>query len=225
MNKQTVLSLQSIGKSFIQGSQNLHVLEGASLELLAGECVALVGQSGSGKSTFLQIAGLLDRPDTGQIIIAGQDMTTANDKERTKVRGKHIGVVYQYHHLLPDFSAIENVMIPQMIIGLNKKTAQEQAKVMLESLGLGARLEHRPAQLSGGEQQRVAIARAMINKPSLLLADEPTGNLDPTTCESVHQLLMQTAATHQIAVLFVTHNIALAKRCERVVELKNGQVV
>lgn len=225
MNKQTVLSLQSIGKSFIQGSQNLYVLKGASLALSAGECVALVGQSGSGKSTFLQIAGLLDRPDTGQILIAGQDMTKASDKERTKVRGQHIGVVYQYHHLLPDFSAIENVMIPQMIIGVNKKVAREQAQLMLESLGLGARLEHRPAQLSGGEQQRVAIARAMINKPSLLLADEPTGNLDPASCESVHQLLMQTAAAYQIAVLFVTHNMVLAKRCERVVELKNGEVV
>jgi lipoprotein-releasing system ATP-binding protein len=218
----TMLALKQIEKTYAQGAERLHVLAGLDVSLQAGEVVALVGQSGSGKTTLLHIAGLLDVPDKGEVVIAGINAEKANDAKRTELRRHHIGFVYQFHHLLPEFSALENVAVPQIIAGIAKKTALQKAEGLLRSLGLGERLQHRPSQLSGGEQQRVAIARALANSPSLLLADEPTGNLDPESAEQVFALLMQQARTHHLAVLVATHNLELAGRMDRIVRLHKG---
>ena len=225
MVKEVILSAQHICKSFIQGKQHLDVLQSASLELRAGEIVALVGQSGSGKSTFLQIIGLLDKPDSGTITIHGTECGHASDKVRTRMRRDHMGMVYQYHHLLPEFSALENVMLPHMLAGNSKKQAHEKAEALLAYLGLAGRITHRPAELSGGEQQRVAIARAMINQPAVLLADEPTGNLDPVTANDVYQLLLRAARDYSIAVLFVTHNRELATQADRTLCIQQGHML
>ena len=225
MNKKSVvLAAKNLHKGFIQGKNKLNILTGASLEIKEGEIIALVGPSGSGKSTFLQLIGLLDKPDKGEIYINGTNCTFANDRLRTDVRRHHIGMVYQFHHLLAEFSAVENVAIPQMLQGINKKEAEKRAVEVLKYLGLGKRVEHRPSQLSGGEQQRVAIARAIVNRPSLLLADEPTGNLDPHTSKEVFNLLVKAAKEMELSVLVVTHNMSLAMQMDRQVTLQDGKL-
>jgi len=217
-----VLELKNVIKNYRQGKQNLEVLSGVNLEIESGEIVALVGQSGSGKSTLLQIAGLLDHPTSGKVIIDGNDTKKANDDLRTILRRDYIGFVYQYHNLLGDFSATENVMLPMMIKGENKKDAMDRASFLLEKLHLTHRLKHRPAELSGGEQQRVAIARALANSPKLLLADEPTGNLDPNTSEEVFEMLINIIKETGLSALIATHNMDLANRMNRAYKLKNG---
>jgi lipoprotein-releasing system ATP-binding protein len=218
------LSLQGIVRSFRQGGTRLEVLRGASLEVAAGEAVALVGPSGAGKSTLLQIAGLLEKPDAGEVGIAGQACGRLSDVQRTALRRRRIGFVYQYHHLLPEFSALENVVLPQMIAGRSRKEAAERARRLLGHVGLSERLAHRPARLSGGEQQRVAIARALANRPLLLIADEPTGNLDQHTADQVFDLLLGLVRRGGLAALIATHNHELAGRMDRVLALSDGVV-
>lgn len=220
-----ILSLQYISKSFMQGGEQLHILQESSLAINAGEIVALVGPSGSGKSTLLQIAGLLDKSDAGVVTINGKDCTHASDKERTEMRRTQLGFIYQFHHLLPEFSALENVMLPQMIAGVKKSIAREKAGEMLERVGLKTRILHRPSELSGGEQQRTAIARALVRNPSLLLADEPTGNLDPATAASIFALLLECVRDLQLAALIVTHNHELAHKMHRLVRIENGRLL
>ena len=207
-NVKPTLCLKKISKSFKQGSQNLEVLKGVDLEIMPGEIVALIGPSGSGKSTLLQIAGLLDRPSKGEITLDEMKCSKLGDGMRTALRRDYLGFVYQYHNLLADFDATENVMLPQLIAGVNAGTAREKSRWLLERLGLGKRLKHRPAELSGGEQQRLVIARALLNRPRLLLADEPTGNLDPLTAEGIIRLF-QEIARQGCAVVMSTHNTAL----------------
>ncbi len=213
------LMFNSVVRKYEQGGRVLSVLDNLNLEVKRGEVVALVGPSGSGKSTLLQIAGLLDNPDAGQVWISGENMTGAGDDKRTMARRRHIGFIYQFHHLLPEFSAVENVALPQMIAGVSQKMAQEKGAELLGSLGLRERLHHRPAALSGGEQQRVAIARALANEPALLLADEPTGNLDVTTSQTVFDMLMQVSREKNAGMLVATHNLVLAGRMDRIVRL------
>ncbi len=220
-----VLALSSICRSYAASNGPLEVLRHANLSLSRGELVALIGPSGSGKSTLLHIAGLLDSPQSGSIHIAGADASHASDAVRTRLRNQHIGFIYQFHNLLPELSALENVMMPQLIAGTKTAAAKARASELLARLGLAERLTHLPAQLSGGEQQRVAIARALANKPPLILADEPTGNLDPTTSESVTKLLLDIAREEGVAALIATHNMALAKRLTRAVTLAEGSVV
>ncbi|WP_295555628.1 ABC transporter ATP-binding protein [uncultured Hyphomicrobium sp.] len=220
-----VLSLIGLQRTFHQGSREIHVLAGASVDVWPGQCVALVGPSGAGKSTLLHIAGLLETPDAGHVLVAGRDCTTLDDEGRTRVRRSEMGFIYQFHQLLPEFSALENVAIPQMILGLSRREGEERARRLLTSLGLGERLDHRPAQLSGGEQQRTAICRALANRPRLILADEPTGNLDPRTSELVFHELIGLFRSEGVAALIATHNLELARRMDRVVVLDNGLLV
>ena len=218
------LRLEAIDKTFHQGGKAIEVLHGVSLEVRPGELVALVGPSGSGKSTLLHIAGLLERPDAGEVVIGGQAASALDDNARTGLRRNAIGFVYQYHHLLPEFSALENVILPQMIAGLSKAEARVRAEELLGRVGLAERAEHRPARLSGGEQQRVAIARGLANAPAILFADEPTGNLDPHTAESVFDLLMEMVRGAGLAVLIATHNLDLAARMDRTLRLEDGHI-
>jgi len=220
-----LLSLQDIARTFVQGDRRLDVLQGVSLDLHAGEIVALVGQSGSGKSTLLHIAGLLERPDGGEVVIEGRSLRGQNDAARTALRRKFLGFVYQYHHLLPEFSALENVMLPQMLAGLSRSQAKLRAAELLAMVGLKERGDHRPGRLSGGEQQRVAIARAVANAPRVLLADEPTGNLDSTTAETVFRQLLALVRETGMAALIATHNPELAARMDRTLHLKDGVLV
>jgi lipoprotein-releasing system ATP-binding protein len=222
MNDVPALKLTDISRSFHQGAGDLHVLRGANLEVARGEVVALVGPSGAGKSTLLHIAGLLENPDSGRVFIGGEDCGSLDDDVRTALRRTRLGFVYQYHHLLPEFSALENIVIPQMVAGIAKPEAIERARALLASLGLAARADHRPGQLSGGEQQRVAIARALANRPAVLLADEPTGNLDPDTSDGVFAGLVQLAKERGLAALIATHNPSLAARMDRTVRLDHG---
>jgi lipoprotein-releasing system ATP-binding protein len=219
-----VLELRDVTRSFMQGGQRLDVLRGIDLTIKRGEIVALVGESGSGKSTLLQIAGLLDTPTSGDVVIEEINASTANDKERTDLRLKHLGFVYQFHHLLPEFSARENIAVPQMIAGTPYDKAVMNADELLSSLGLAARGTHRPGTLSGGEQQRVAIARALAGGPSLILADEPTGNLDPATAESVFAMFVSLARSQKLSALVATHNLDLAHRMDRIVTLNHGKI-
>jgi lipoprotein-releasing system ATP-binding protein len=216
------LSLRDVKRTFVQGDRRLEVLQGVSLDLRPGEIVALVGQSGSGKSTLLHIAGLLERPDEGDIIVDGKSAGAANDRERTALRRRVLGFVYQYHHLLPEFSAIENVMLPQMLNGRSRRQARLHAAELLAMVQLKDRSDHRPGRLSGGEQQRVAIARAIANAPSVLLADEPTGNLDSSTADTVFRQLLSLVRDTGMAALVATHNHDLASRMDRTVTLKDG---
>lgn len=225
MNKTTTLELKNISKHFYQGSECLEVLKGVNLEIKQKEIVALVGPSGSGKSTLLQIAGLLEKASTGQVFLSGVDCSKASDAFRTAMRRDYLGFVYQYHNLLVDFTALENVVLPQLIAGKGKKEATEKAEWLLERLGLKERLSHRPAELSGGEQQRVAIARALANTPKLLLADEPTGNLDPNTSDNVFLELLSIVKETGLSALIATHNMDLAAKMDREVTLKNGVLV
>jgi lipoprotein-releasing system ATP-binding protein len=201
------------------------VLKGATASLYPGEAVALLGPSGAGKSTLLHIAGLLERPDGGAVVINGVDCVKLGDSDRTRMRRAEIGFVYQFHHLLPEFSALENVVLPQLILGLSRVEAEERARQLLDSLGIAERADHRPAQLSGGEQQRVAIARAVANGPGLLLADEPTGNLDPPTAERVFEQLLSLVRQSGVAVLIATHNLDLAARMDRILRLMDSILV
>ncbi len=225
MNLRPALELKSIARTYGAGETKLEIFKNLSLRLVPGEIVGLVGPSGAGKSSLLHIAGLLERPSAGEVMIAGQDCTDMNDPARTAVRRVGIGFVYQFHHLLPEFSALENVMIPQLIAGVGKQAAVVRAKELLGRMKLDHRLEHRPAELSGGEQQRVAIARAIANRPLLLLADEPTGNLDPPTGEMVHQEFVRLIQEEGLAALIATHNLDFAERMSRVVRLSNGALV
>ena len=216
------LSLRDIKRTFVQGDRRLEVLKGITLDLKPGEIVALVGQSGSGKSTLLHIAGLLERPDEGDIVIDGKSAGAAADRERTVMRRQFLGFVYQYHHLLPEFSAIENVMLPQMLNGRSRAEARRRAAELLAMVQLKERGDHRPGRLSGGEQQRVAIARAVANAPRVLLADEPTGNLDASTADAVFRQLLGLVRETGMAALVATHNPELASRMDRTVTLKDG---
>jgi lipoprotein-releasing system ATP-binding protein len=216
------LALRDIKRTFVQGDRRLEVLRGITLDLRSGEIVALVGQSGSGKSTLLHIAGLLERPDEGDIIVDGKSAGAAGDRERTALRRRILGFVYQYHHLLPEFSAIENVMLPQMLNGRTRSQARSHAAELLAMVQLKDRSDHRPGRLSGGEQQRVAIARAVANAPKVLLADEPTGNLDSSTADTVFRQLLSLVRDTGMAALVATHNPDLAARMDRTVTLKDG---
>jgi lipoprotein-releasing system ATP-binding protein len=217
-----ILELRDLRRTFRQGEREIHVLNGACAALYPGQAVALVGPSGAGKSTLLHAAGLLETPDSGQVIVAGQDCAQLDDIGRTRVRRREMGFVYQFHQLLPEFSALENVMMPQLIQGTARRDAERRAEELLTMLGLGERLDHRPARLSGGEQQRTAICRALATRPKLLLADEPTGNLDPSTSELVFQELLGLIQSTGVAALIATHNLALAARMHRVLRLENG---
>ena len=216
------LHLQDLRRAYAQGSRVIEVLTGATASLYPGEAVALLGPSGAGKSTLLHIAGLLERPDAGAVVIDGVDCVKLGDSERTRMRRAEIGFIYQFHHLLPEFSALENIVLPQLILGLSRREAEDRAKQLLHSLGLDERGDHRPAQLSGGEQQRVAIARAVANGPKLLLADEPTGNLDPHTAERVFEQLLSLVRQSGVAALIATHNLELAARMDRTLLLMDG---
>ncbi len=218
------LRLEGITRVFAQGPRRIEVLRDAELEVRPGEAVALVAPSGAGKSTLLQIAGLLDTPDGGTVSIAGRALTGLDDRARTAARRDLIGFVYQFHHLLPEFSAEENVALPQMAAGRPRGAATERARQLLGRLGLAERTGHRPAELSGGEQQRVAVARALANAPRLLLADEPTGNLDPETSDRVFVAMLDLVRETGLAALIATHNHALAARMDRIVTLENGRV-
>lgn len=222
MNK--VLEIKNVRRSFEQGGHHLHILNGVDLSISRGEVVALLGPSGSGKTTLLQIAGLLENPTSGDVIINGIKVESTADEYRTCLRRTQIGFVYQSHHLLSDFTALENLLLPQHIAEKDPKEAKDRAIDLLTKVGLEKRADHFPSQLSGGEQQRVAIARGLVNKPALLLADEPTGNLDPRTAEGVFQMMMQTIEDLQIGAMIVTHNHELASRMHRVLELKDGKV-
>jgi lipoprotein-releasing system ATP-binding protein len=221
-----ILELQHIKHSYPQGDgKRLHILHDVSLTLHAGEIVALMGRSGAGKSTLLHMAGLLDTPEHGSVLLEDQIIIHHDDATRTKLRQKTIGFIYQFHHLLPEFSALENVMLPQIAAGVSVATAKKWALELLDSVQLTSRKEHRPSQLSGGEQQRVAIARALANKPKLLLADEPTGNLDPETAEVVFEVLINVIREQGVAALIATHNPELAARMDRLFKLERGYVV
>jgi lipoprotein-releasing system ATP-binding protein len=219
------LRLEHLERGFTQGDRRIDVLKEASASFYPGETVALLGPSGAGKSTLLHIAGLLERPDEGAVMINGVDCGKLNDGERTRVRRLEVGFVYQFHHLLPEFSALENVMLPQLIMGKTHADAEERAKGLLGLLGLQERWDHRPAELSGGEQQRVAIARAVANRPKILLADEPTGNLDPHTAERVFEELMRLVNEEGVAAVVATHNLDLAARMDRTLRLTEGHLV
>jgi lipoprotein-releasing system ATP-binding protein len=220
-----VLELRDIRRSFTQGGQSLEILKGVSLQVQRGEVVALLGPSGCGKTTLLQIAGLLENPTAGDVLIAGQKIAAQDDNTRTAYRRDKIGFVYQFHHLLPDFTALENLVLPQLVRGTSEAEAKIRGAKLLESVGLQQRAAHYPSEMSGGEQQRVAIARALVNRPAILLADEPTGNLDPATAENVFQVLLQAIRTLKIGALIVTHNHELAARMDRVLQLKSGMII
>lgn len=216
------LALRGIRRTFHQGRADLEILKGIDLTVRSGEVVALVGPSGAGKSTLLHIAGLLESPDAGTIEVGGQDCSAMGDEERTLMRRYNLGFVYQHHHLLPEFSALENVIIPQIISGIPHKDAKDRAMEILNWMGLSERLTHRPARLSGGEQQRVAIARALSTAPKVLLADEPTGNLDPHTADEVFSILLRLARGAGLAALIATHNPRLAAQMDRTLRLTDG---
>ncbi len=219
------LEVVDLRKSFRQWEGRLEVLKGVDFELAAGEIVALVGPSGAGKSTLLQIIGLLEQADSGVLRLSGHEAFGLDDSQRTELRRDHLGFVYQFHHLLPEFSALENLTLPAMIAGASRGKAMDRADQLLERVGLAERRLHRPAQLSGGEQQRVAIARALVNRPALLLADEPTGNLDPETSDGVFNYLLKVVRDSQAAALIATHNPDLARRMDRILKIEDGHVV
>jgi lipoprotein-releasing system ATP-binding protein len=221
---QPVLALRGICRSFRAGGAEIAVLNGVDLDLEPGEIVALIGPSGAGKSTLLQIAGLLERPDAGAVLIGGRDCGHLAEEARTLMRRSELGFVYQFHHLLPEFSALENVMLPQMIAGIARGRAREKAAALLDQVGLVPRAGHRPARLSGGEQQRVAIARALANEPKILLGDEPTGSLDHQTGEGVLEVLLALVRHRGLAALIATHNLDLARRLDRIVALTDGRL-
>ncbi|HDZ81805.1 MAG TPA: ABC transporter ATP-binding protein [Roseobacter sp.] len=221
-----VLRLSGIDKAYNPGLPNeVNVLRGIDLTVAPGEVVALVAPSGAGKSTLLHIAGLLDTPDSGKVEIAGTDMTGESDRKRTGVRRRDVGFIYQFHHLLPEFSALENIVLPQLANGVSQADARTRARSLLDEVGIGHRADHRPAALSGGEQQRVAFCRALANAPRLLLADEPTGNLDPATSDQVFAALMALVRGTGLSAVIATHNLELASRMDRQIRLDSGRLV
>ncbi len=220
-----VLELTNLQRTFTQGSGVIRVLRGASAVIAPGEVVALTGPSGSGKSTLLQLAGLLEQPDGGDVKLGGLSCAAMSDNQRTRARRERLGFVYQFHHLLPEFSARENVMLPQMLDGGGRSRARQYSDELLDRLGVGSRKDHRPAQMSGGEQQRVAIARALANKPIVILADEPTGNLDQENAKSVFEVLLEIVHGTKLAALIATHNLDLASRMDRHLALGNGVLI
>lgn len=224
MNDVPVLRITGLARAFVQGGRRLEVLRDLDLEIAVGQAVALMGPSGSGKSTLLHAAGLLEAPDAGEIMIAGQNCDAMNDRQRTAMRRDNVGFVYQFHHLLPEFTALENVLMPMRLARVPAEEAAERAEQLLRELGLADRLEHAPAQLSGGEQQRVAIARALANQPVLLLADEPTGNLDQATAEMVLSELLSIVRGRGLGILVATHDPVVAGRLDRVVRLQDGRL-
>ncbi|WP_426123104.1 ABC transporter ATP-binding protein [Pararhizobium sp. PWRC1-1] len=225
MNARVALQLSGVERHFSQGEETLSILKGADFSLHGGQTVALVAPSGTGKSTLLHLAGLLERPDAGEVLVNGQSCGALSDERRTAIRRNEIGFVYQAHHLLPEFTAIENIMMPQLIAGLNKAESRERAAALLDYMRIGHRAEHRPSELSGGEQQRVAIARAVANAPLVLLADEPTGNLDPETAGYVFEALEALVRQSGLAAMIATHNYELAARMDRRVTIEDGKVV
>ena len=221
-----VLTLSGITKTYNPGKPTeVSVLKGADLSVGQGEIIGLIAPSGAGKSTLLHIAGLLDTPDSGSVMISGQEMSGQSDRRRTTARRRDVGFIYQFHHLLPEFSAAENVVLPQMAEGVAKSDAMQRAQDLLSRVGLSERADHRPAELSGGEQQRVAFCRALANQPKLLLADEPTGNLDPETSDRVFNRLIELVRDTGLSAVIATHNIDLAKRMDRIIRLEHGRVV
>lgn len=220
-----ILRVQNLKKAFPQGDQgSLEVLKSIDFQLYPGEIVALVGTSGSGKSTLLHILGLLEQASSGQIHFENRDVSMLSEKERTELRLSHVGFVYQFHHLLPEFTALENVVLPQLLAGVPRSQAERQALKLLKSMGLEERQDHRPSKLSGGEQQRVAILRAVANAPKLILADEPTGNLDEMTSEKVFQELLSMVRGTQMSALIATHDLSLAKKMDRILHLQKGMI-
>jgi lipoprotein-releasing system ATP-binding protein len=217
-----VLSLRGVVRTYPSGDKTLEVLRGIDLDIMAGEVVGLIGPSGSGKSSLLHAAGLLERPTAGRVVIQGRDCSGLGEDARTRIRLGAIGFVYQFHHLLPEFSALDNVVLPQLIAGQRDKVAKARGEVLLTQLGLGDRMDHQPAHLSGGERQRVAMARALANSPRLILADEPTGNLDPATSGQVFQGLLDLARSTGVAALVATHNLELTRYMDRVFALRDG---
>lgn len=221
-----VLTLSGITKTYNPGKPTeVSVLKGADLSVGQGEIIGLIAPSGAGKSTLLHIAGLLDTPDSGSVMISGQEMSGQSDRRRTTARRRDVGFIYQFHHLLPEFSAAENVVLPQMAEGVAKSDAMQRALDLLSRVGLSERADHRPAELSGGEQQRVAFCRALANQPKLLLADEPTGNLDPETSDRVFNRLIELVRDTGLSAVIATHNIDLAKRMDRIIRLEHGRMV
>lgn len=220
-----ILSLRDVDLAYHQGERGIEILKGASGEVYAGETVGLLGPSGAGKSSLLHLLGLLDRPNAGSIVLDGADCIVLSDRERTLIRRSKLGFVYQFHHLLQEFSALENVILPQLVLGKSRADADKHAMKLLDQLGLAGRLDHRPGQLSGGEQQRVAIARAVANSPKLLLADEPTGNLDPETAEIVFQQLLKLVKDTGLTAIIATHNLELARRMTKIWKLDQSKIV
>ena len=218
------MELRGVTRFFNQGGRRLEVLRDASVVVTNGEALGLTGPSGSGKSTLLHVAGLLERPSGGEVLIAGQESSNLDDNARTSLRRHHLGFVYQFHHLFPEFSALENVMLPQIVARSERNAALIRASELLDRVGLSARLAHRPGQLSGGEQQRVAIARALANKPKILLADEPTGNLDPETASQIIDLLLRFVVEDGLAAIIATHNPKIADRLSRNLILRDGHL-
>lgn len=224
-NRRPILSVRNLHRSYPSGGTILHVMKGADIDVYPGEMVGLVGPSGSGKSTLLHAAGLLEKPNAGEVFINGKESLRLPDDERTAIRRASIGMVYQFHHLLKEFSALDNVVIPQLIAGRPRQEAENEARRLMTQMGLAERTHHRPSQMSGGEQQRVAIARAIANNPQMLLADEPTGNLDPATSGAVFQALMNLVRHENVAALIATHNLALTQYMDRVVTVQDGKII
>ncbi|MGJ8564657.1 MAG: ABC transporter ATP-binding protein [Alphaproteobacteria bacterium] len=223
--RRPILSVRNLHRTYKSGGGNLTVLSGADIDIYPGEMIGLIGPSGSGKSTLLHAAGLLEKPNAGEVYINGRECLKLSDDVRTAIRRQSIGVVYQFHHLLKEFSAVDNVVIPQMISGEERGPAEQEARRLLIGMGLGERMTHKPSQMSGGEQQRVAIARALANKPQLLLADEPTGNLDPATSNAVFQSLFELTRTEGVAALIATHNMGLVPFMDRVLTVHEGKII
>lgn len=225
MSKEILLELKNVNRVFADKTRHIKVLDDVHLEVHKGEKVAIVGPSGSGKSSLLYIMGLLDKPTAGQVLYHKKDMIHIDDKARSKQRNKALGFVYQYHHLLPEFTALENVLMPAIISGRADKTHKERAKQLLQKVGVLQRANHYPSQLSGGEQQRVAVARALLNKPEILFADEPTGNLDVESADKVFALFEELAKSEGVTLILVTHNHELARRCDSIYKMNQGRLV